>query len=45
MVSNKKIYRISKEIRKNGGKVTDEDLLLIQEYRFSFSQPLSSTFF
>lgn len=44
MVSNKKIYKLSKEIRKNNGLVSEHDLLLIQEYRTSFSQPLSTTF-
>lgn len=44
MVSNKKIYKISKEIRKNDGKVPEKDLLLIQEYRISFAQPLTATF-
>lgn len=44
MISNKKIYKLSKKIRLNKGEVSDEDLLYLQQYRTSFSQPLSATF-
>ena len=44
MVSNKKIYKLSKKIRLNNGEVNDDELLLLQDYRTSFSQPLSATF-
>lgn len=44
MVSNKKIYKLSKKIRSNNGLVNDDDLFLLQSYRTSLSQPLKSTF-
>lgn len=44
MPSNKQIYKLSKTIRSNNGSMNDEELLLLQDYRTSFTQPLSATF-
>lgn len=44
MVSNKKIYKLSKKVRENNGAVSDDELLMIQDYRTSFTHPLSATF-
>lgn len=44
MVSNKAINRLGKEIAKNNGEINDEQLSILQEFRTSFSHPLSSTF-
>lgn len=43
-ISNKAVYRLGKEIVKNNGEVTEAQLVMLQEFRTSFSQPLTTTF-
>lgn len=42
--SNKQVYKLSKTIKNNNGKMNEDELLLLQNYRTSYTQPLSSTF-
>lgn len=44
MVSNTKINKIGEAIAGRGGKITSEELELLQEFRISFSKPLVNVF-
>lgn len=44
MVSNTKINKIGEDIATRGGKITPEELELLQEFRTSFSKPLVNVF-
>lgn len=44
MVSNTKINKIGDAIAERGGKITPEELELLQEFRISFSKPLVNVF-
>lgn len=44
MVSNTRINKIGEDVAKRGGKITPEELELLQEFRTSFSKPLVNVF-
>ncbi|MBN8566872.1 MAG: hypothetical protein J0M25_09095 [Flavobacteriales bacterium] len=44
MVSNTRINKIGEDIAARGGKITDEELELLQDFRTSFSKPLVNVF-
>lgn len=44
MVSNTRINKIGEDIAKRGGKITPDELELLQEFRTSFSKPLVHVF-
>lgn len=44
MVSNSRINKIGEDVAKRGGKITPEELELLQEFRTSFSKPLVNVF-
>lgn len=44
MVSNTRINKIGEDIAKRGGKITPDELDLLQEFRTSFSKPLVNVF-
>lgn len=44
MVSNTRINKIGEDIAARGGKITPEELELLQEFRTSFSKPLVNVF-
>ena len=44
MVSNTKINKIGEDIAQRGGKITPDELELLQEFRTSFSKPLVNVF-
>lgn len=44
MLSNTKINKIGNDIAARGGKITPEELELLQEFRTSFSKPLVNVF-
>ena len=44
MVSNTRINKIGEDVAKRGGKITPEELELLQEFRTSFSKPLVDVF-
>lgn len=44
MVSNTKINKIGENIAQNNGKITPDELELLQEFRTSFSKPLVNVF-